>query len=163
MPIANSCLVDNDVVIYDTINMGFAISVDGVSEFDKGLMVGVVRNVENMGVVDIDKQIKAVVERVRSGTATADDLSGSTMTLSSTAGVAPAGTQSTPVLNLPNAALVGTSTAIKKPIVVNDEVVIRTMMPISLTFDHCIFDGEPAARFMKAIHDALENPELMLA
>mgnify|MGYP000477650338 CR=1 FL=1 len=163
VPVANSCLVDNDVVIYDTINMGFAISVDGVNEFDKGLMVGVLHDVEQMGVVQIDKEIKALVHRIRNNEATADDLTGSTITLSSTAGLAPGGSKSTPVLNLPNAALVGTSTAKKTPVVVNDEIVIRTVMPISLTFDHCLFDGEPAARFSKALNDALENPELMLA
>jgi pyruvate/2-oxoglutarate dehydrogenase complex dihydrolipoamide acyltransferase (E2) component len=69
----------------------------------------------------------------------------------------------TPVLNLPNAALVGPSTPIEKPVIRDGEVVARTMMPVSLTFDHCLLDGEPAARFMQAIHECLENPELLLA
>ncbi len=163
VPIANACQEGEEIVIYDNINMGIAVSMPGSSEYDSGLMVAVLRNVESMGLVDIDLQMKALIARVRQGEASADDLSGSTITLSSTAGVAPPGLQSTPVLNLPNAALLGPSTPMEKPVVRNGEIVPRTMMPMSMTFDHRILDGEPAARFMKAVHDCLENPELMLA
>lgn len=163
VPIANTCLQGDEAIVYKTINMGVAVSTPGTTEYDKGLVVGVLRNVESMGVVDIDKAMKALVHRIRNGEATAEDLSGATITLSSTVGTAPPGTKSTPVLNLPNAALVGTSTPIEKPVVVNGEIVVRTMMPLCMTFDHCILDGEPATHFMTALHDCLENPELMLA
>ncbi|MGI9284954.1 MAG: dihydrolipoamide acetyltransferase family protein [Pseudomonadales bacterium] len=163
VPIANACQEGEDIVIYDNINMGIAVSMPGSTEFDSGLMVAVLRNVESMGLVDIDLQMKALIARVRKGEASADDLSGSTITLSSTAGVGPPGLQSTPVLNLPNATLLGPSTPMEKPVVRDGEIVPRTMMPMSMTFDHRILDGEPAARFMKAVHDCLENPELMLA
>ena len=163
VPIANSCQEGDDIVIYDNINMGVAVSLPGVSEYDSGLVVAVLRNVERMGLVDIDREMKALVERVRNGQGTADDLSGATITLSSTAGIAPPGLMSTPVLNLPNAALVGPSTAVEKAVVRDGELVVRTMMPVSFTFDHRMLDGEPAARFMNALHEALENPELMLA
>ena len=163
VPIANSCQDGNEVVVYDNINMGIAISVPGSTEYDSGLMVAVLHNVERMGLVEIDRNMKALINRVRNGEATADDLSGSTITLSSTAGLAPPGMTTTPVLNLPNAALVGPSTPVDKPVVHNGEIAIRTMMPVSFTFDHRLLDGEPAARFMKAMHEALENPELMLA
>jgi pyruvate/2-oxoglutarate dehydrogenase complex dihydrolipoamide acyltransferase (E2) component len=123
----------------------------------------VLRGVESMGVVDIDVQMKALINRVRNGQGGAEDLSGSTITLSSTAGVAPPGMTTTPVLNLPNVALVGPSTPVERPVVYNGEIVPRTMMPVSFTFDHRLMDGEPAARFMKALHEALENPELLLA
>ena len=163
VPIANSCQNGNDVVIYENINMGIAISIPGNTEYDSGLMVAVLHNVERMGLVEIDREMKALINRVRNGEATADDISGSTITLSSTAGLAPPGMTTTPVLNLPNAALVGPSTPIDKPVVHNGEIAVRTMMPVSFTFDHRLLDGEPAARFMKAMHEALENPELMLA
>ena len=143
--------------------MGIAISTPGTTEFDSGLMVAVLHNVERMGLVEIDREMKALISRVRNGEATADDMSGSTITLSSTAGLAPPGMTTTPVLNLPNAALVGPSTPVDKPVAYNGEIAIRTMMPVSFTFDHRLLDGEPAARFMKAMHEALENPELMLA
>ncbi len=163
VPIANSCQDGNDVVIYDNINMGIAISMPGTTEYDSGLMVAVLHNVERMGLVEIDREMKALINRVRNGEATADDMSGATITLSSTAGLAPPGMTTTPVLNLPNAALVGPSTPVDRPVVHNGEIAIRTMMPVSFTFDHRLLDGEPAARFMKAMHEALENPELMLA
>ena len=163
VPIANSCLEGDEVVIYDNINMGIAVSVPGSTQYDSGLMVAVLHNVEQMGVVEIDKQMKALIGRVRSGEATADDLSGSTITLSSTAGIAPPGLKTTPVLNLPNAALLGPSTPLERPVVHNGEVVVRTMLPLSFTFDHRVLDGEPAARCMNALHECLEHPELMLA
>jgi len=163
VPIANSCQDGNDIVIYDNINMGIAISVPGTTQYDTGLMVAVLHNVERMGLVEIDIEMKALIKRVRNGEGTADDLSGSTITLSTTAGIAPPGLSTTPVLNLPNAGLVGPSTPIERPMVNNGEVVVRTMMPVSFTFDHRLLDGEPGSRFMSALHEALENPELMLA
>jgi pyruvate/2-oxoglutarate dehydrogenase complex dihydrolipoamide acyltransferase (E2) component len=70
---------------------------------------------------------------------------------------------STPILNQPNVALLGPSTPIERPYVYEGEVSIRTMMPLSFTFDHRALDGEPAARFMSALDDALRHPHLMLA
>jgi len=163
VPIANSCLEGDEIVIYDNVNMGIAISVAGSTPYDSGLMVAVLHNVERMGLVEIDRQMKSLIGRVRNGEATADDLSGSTITLSSTAGIAPPGLKTTPVLNLPNAALLGPSTPIERPVVRNAEVVVRTMLPLSFTFDHRMLDGEPAARCMNALHECLEHPELMLA
>jgi pyruvate dehydrogenase E2 component (dihydrolipoamide acetyltransferase) len=163
VPIANSCQDGDEVVIYDNINMGIAISMPGKTPYDSGLMVAVLHNVERMGLVEIDSEMKALIGRVRNGEGTAQDMSGATITLSSTAGLAPPGMTTTPVLNQPNAALIGPSTPIERPVVHNGEIAIRTMMPVSFTFDHRLLDGEPAARFMKALHEALENPELMMA
>lgn len=90
-------------------------------------------------------------------------MTGSTITLSTTAGLAPPGNRSTPLLNLPNTTLVGPSTPEQKPVVRDGEIVVRTMMPVSITFDHRVMDGEPASRFGKALYDAIEQPGLMLA
>ena len=127
-----------------------------------GIIDNVLRNVHAMAVVEIDKAMKSLVQRARRGELGVDELSGSTITLSTTAGLAPPGTRSTPILNLPNTTLIGPSTAETKPVVRDGEVVVRTMMPISMTFDHRIMDGEPAARFASALHDYIENPGLML-
>jgi len=163
VPIANSCLENDEIVIYRAINLGIAVSVPGTGEYDSGLIVGVVHGIENMGLAELDLSMKAMVERLRNGQATAKDTSGATITLSSTAGVGPPGLSSTPVLNSPNTALVGPSTPIERPVVVDGEICVRTMMPVSFTFDHRVMDGEPAARFMRALHDCLEHPELMMA
>lgn len=163
VPMANACIGDDSITVYGNINVGIAISVPGTDDFDGGLMVGVLRNMESMGVVDIDLAMRALIERVRSGNATPEDLTGSTITLSSTAGIGPPGLMSTPVLNMPNVALLGPSTPIERPAVVDGEIKVRTLLPLSFTFDHRALDGDPAARFMSALHDALEHPELLLA
>ena len=86
----------------------------------------------------------------------------STVTFSSTAGLAPGGMQSTPLLNLPNALLIGPSTPQDKPVVHKGKIKVRTMLPVSITFDHRVLDGSPIAKLAKIMHDCLENPELML-
>ena len=163
VPIANAALIDDEIVIYKSVNVGIAISLPGRTEWDSSLMVPVVRDVQAMGVAQIDKAMKELIARARQGSLTADDIAGGTITLSSTAGLAPPGTRSTPVLNLPSAVLVGPSTPQEKLVPVDGEAVVRTMMPVSMTFDHRVLDGEPAARFMNALHRYLENPVLILA
>ena len=163
VPIANSCLEGDEIVIYDNVNLGIAISMPGSTSYDSALRVGVLHRVEHMGLVELDMSMKALIQRVRNGEASVADLSGSTITLSSTAGIAPPGMTTTPLLNLPNAALLGPSTPIERPVVYQGEVCVRTMLPLSFTFDHRLLDGEPAARCMNALHEALENPELLLA
>ncbi|MCP3869172.1 MAG: 2-oxo acid dehydrogenase subunit E2 [Gammaproteobacteria bacterium] len=163
VPIINAALQGEDIVIYENVNMGLAISLPGESPWDSSLMVPVIRDVDSMGVVEIDREMKALVERARNGQLGPDDMKDSTITLSSTAGLAPPGMSTSPVLNLPNAVIVGPSTPQEKPVSRNGEIVVRTMMPMSMTFDHRILNGEPAARFMKYLHECLEHPELMLA
>ncbi len=162
VPIANANVVNDEIVIHRNINMGMAISIPGSTEYDSGLMVGVLHNVESMGLVAIDKGMRSLIARVRNGEATSDDLSGSTFTLSSTAGIGPPGLKTTPVLNQPNVALLGPSTPIERPMIKDGEVKACTMLPLSFTFDHRALDGEPAARFMAALNNALEKPSLLL-
>jgi pyruvate/2-oxoglutarate dehydrogenase complex dihydrolipoamide acyltransferase (E2) component len=162
VPIANAMIDGDDIVIHRHVNVGIATAMPGVTEYDSILVVPVIRNVQSMGVVEIDKAMKSLIERARRGELGADEMSGSTITLSTTAGLAPPGNRSTPVLNLPNTTLVGPSTPEQKPVVRDGEVVVRTMMPVSITFDHRVMDGEPASRFGRALYDAIEQPGLML-
>ena len=163
VPIANACKEGDEIIVRRNVHMGIAIALPGATEYESGLMVAVLRNADSMGLKDLDINMKDLIERTKAGKASQNELSGSTITLSSTAGIAPPGMTTTPVLNQPNAALVGPSSPIERPMIKDGEVAVRTMMPVSFTFDHCILDGEPAARFMKALHDALETPELLLA
>ena len=96
VPIANACLENGEIIIYENINMGIAISMPGTTEYDSSLVVAVLHNVEHMGLVEIDLSMKALVNRLRNGEATPQDMSGSTITLSSTAGIGPEGLHSTP-------------------------------------------------------------------
>ncbi len=163
VPIANASIVGDDIVVYESINVGIAIALPGETEYDSKLMVPVLKHVESMGVVDIDKGMKALIEKAYNGQLTAEDMHDSTVSFSSTAGLSPPGLKSTPILNLPNALLVGPATPQEKPIVHKGKIKIRTVLPISLTFDHRVLDGLPVARLTQHMHDCLENPELMLA
>ena len=163
VPIVNSCVENDTITVYSNINIGIAIAMQGENEFDESLVVAVLKNVESLGLAEIDKQMKALIDRARIGQASSDEMSGSTITLSSTAGLAPPGTTSTPILNQPNAALVGPSTPMQKPVVHEGEIMARTIMPISFTFDHRAIDGAPASRFMSVLNEHLSHPELMLA
>lgn len=162
VPVANARVEGDEIVIPREVHVGIATAVRGASDHESSLIVPVLRNAHTMGVVEIDQAMKALVERARAGKLGADELSGSTITLSTTAGLAPPGTRSTPILNLPNTTLIGPSTAETKPVVRDGEVVVRTMLPISMTFDHRIMDGEPSTRFASVLHDCIENPSLML-
>jgi pyruvate/2-oxoglutarate dehydrogenase complex dihydrolipoamide acyltransferase (E2) component len=162
IPLANSALVGDEIILYDTINVGIAVALPGETEYDSTLIVPVLKHVERMGLVEIDVGMKSLIERARRSALTAEDMTESTITISSTAGIAPPGMQSTPILNIPNAMIVGPSTPCEKPVVVNGQIVPRMMLPISVTFDHRVIDGEPAARFIKHLHECLENPELLL-
>ena len=163
VPLANASIVGDDIVIYESINVGIAIALPGETQYDSKLLVPVLKHVEHMGVVDIDKGMKALFEKARNGRLSADDMSDSTVAFSSTAGLSPPGMQSTPVLNLPNALLMGPATPQEKPVAHKGKIKIRTVLPVSLTFDHRVLDGSPVARLAKHMHDCLENPELMLA
>ena len=163
VPIANSSIDGDDILVHSSVNIGIAIALPGKNDIDTQLMVPVLHDVQLLGVVEIDKRMKALIERARCGQLAAEDMQGGTVTLSSTAGIAPPGLSSTPVLNLPNALLVGPSTPIERPVVHKGKIKVRTMLPISATFDHRILDGEPFSRFASALHDLLETPELMLA
>lgn len=163
VPLANASIVGDELVIYEGINVGIAIALPGETQYDSKLLVPVLKHVEQMGVVDIDKGMKALFEKARNGQLTADDMSDSTVAFSSTAGLSPPGMQSTPVLNLPNALLIAPATPQEKPVAHKGKIKIRTMLPVSLTFDHRVLDGSPIARLAKHMHDCLENPELMLA
>lgn len=162
VPIANAMIEGEEIVVYRNVNVGIATALPGKSAYESILVVPVLNNVQSMGVVEIDKAMKSLIERARRNELGADELTGSTITLSTTAGLAAPGTRSTPVLNAPNTTLVGPSTPEQKPVVRNGDIVVRTMLPISVTFDHRVMDGEPAARFGRALHDAIENPGLML-
>jgi pyruvate/2-oxoglutarate dehydrogenase complex dihydrolipoamide acyltransferase (E2) component len=162
VPIANASIVGDDIVVYDNVNVGIAIALPGDTEYDSKLMVPVLKHVDRMGVVEIDKGMKALIEKARNGQLSAADMSDSTVTFSSTAGLAPGGMHSTPLLNLPNALLIGPSTPQDKPVVRKGKIRVRTMLPISLTFDHRVLDGLPVAKLARIMHDCLENPELML-
>jgi len=163
VPEVNACVEQDSVVIYRNVNIGLAVSMPDAGPYESSLAVAVLDDVDRMGLVEIDLQMKSLLDRVRNGKALPSDFSGSTITLSSTAGIGPPGMTSTPVLNWPNVFIVGPSTPIERPAWHEGKPSPRMMLPVSYTFDHRSIDGAPVARFNKALCEALTDPELMLA
>lgn len=135
------------------INMGMAVDTD------KGLLVLVIRDTDKKGLQQFGAEFRDKVKRARVGKAAPDELSGGTFTITSL-GIYRV-EAFTPVINLPEVAILGVGRIMPKPVVRNNEIVIRQMMTLSLVFDHRLTDGAPAARFLDYICDLIEDPSLL--
>ncbi len=149
-PNMNVSLAGNEIVFHSDIHVGMAVAVPD------GLVVPVLRNVDQKGLAELTTESKKIGKQAREGKLSPDEMQGSTFTISNLGMYAVDGF--TPIINLPNAAILGVGRIQKKPVVINDEMVIRSMMTLSLSFDHRIIDGAPAAAFLTALKDTLENP-----
>ncbi|MCO7628727.1 2-oxo acid dehydrogenase subunit E2 [Pseudomonas fluorescens] len=133
-----------------------AVHVGVATQSDVGLMVPVVRHAEARSLWDSAAEISRLANAARNGKASRDELSGSTITLTSLGALG--GIVSTPVLNLPEVAIVGVNKIVERPMVVKGQVVIRKMMNLSSSFDHRVVDGMDAALFIQAIRGLIEQP-----
>ncbi|PMU11378.1 MULTISPECIES: dihydrolipoamide acetyltransferase family protein [unclassified Pseudomonas] len=133
-----------------------AVHVGIATQADIGLMVPVVRHAETRSLWDSAQEISRLAIAARNGKASRDELSGSTITLTSLGALG--GIVSTPVLNLPEVAIVGVNKIVERPMVVKGQIVIRKMMNLSSSFDHRVVDGMDAAQFIQAIRGLLEQP-----
>jgi len=133
-----------------------AVHVGIATQADIGLMVPVVRHAETRSLWDSAQEISRLATAARTGKASRDELSGSTITLTSLGALG--GIVSTPVLNLPEVAIVGVNKIVDRPMVVKGQIVIRKMMNLSSSFDHRVVDGMDAAQFIQAIRGLLEQP-----
>ncbi|KNH47187.1 2-oxo acid dehydrogenase subunit E2 [Pseudomonas lini] len=133
-----------------------AVHVGVATQADIGLMVPVVRHAETRSLWDSATEISRLATAARTGKASRDELSGSTITLTSLGALG--GIVSTPVLNLPEVAIVGVNKIVERPMVIKGQIVIRKMMNLSSSFDHRVVDGMDAAQFIQAIRGLLEQP-----
>src|SRR5471032_2613444 len=133
-----------------------AVHVGVATQSDIGLMVPVVRHAEARSLWDSAQEISRLATAARNGKASRDELSGSTITLTSLGALG--GIVSTPVLNLPEVAIVGVNRIVERPMVIKGQIVIRKMMNLSSSFDHRVVDGMDAAQFIQAIRGLLEQP-----
>lgn len=133
-----------------------AVHVGVATQSDIGLMVPVVRHAEARSLWDSAAEISRLATAARNGKASRDELSGSTITLTSLGALG--GIVSTPVLNLPEVAIVGVNKIVERPMVIKGQIVIRKMMNLSSSFDHRVVDGMDAAQFIQAIRGLLEQP-----
>jgi 2-oxoglutarate dehydrogenase E2 component (dihydrolipoamide succinyltransferase) len=153
-PLVNARIDGSDVVMQNFYDIGVAVSTE------KGLMVPIIRNADQLGFADIEKAIADVAKRARDGKVSVNELQGGTFTI--TNGGTFGSMMSTPILNPPQSAILGMHAITKRPVVVNDQIVIRPMMYLALSYDHRIIDGREAVQFLVRIKECVENPERML-
>ena len=143
--------IDGDEIVYKNYyNISFAVGTD------KGLVVPVLRNADELSFADIEKNIKEISEKARDGKLTIEDLQGGTFTISN--GGVYGSMLSTPILNLPQSGVLGMHNIVERPVVVDGEIKIRPIMYLALSYDHRIIDGKESVSFLKMIKENLEDP-----
>jgi 2-oxoglutarate dehydrogenase E2 component (dihydrolipoamide succinyltransferase) len=143
--------IDGDEIIYKNYyNISFAVGTE------KGLVVPVLRNADELSFADIEKNIKTISEKAKNGKLTIEDLQGGTFTISN--GGVYGSMLSTPILNLPQSGVLGMHNIVERPMVVDGEIKIRPIMYLALSYDHRIIDGKESVSFLKMIKENLEDP-----
>ena len=143
--------IENDEIIYKNYyNISFAVGTD------KGLVVPVLKNADELSFADIEKNIKEISEKAREGKLTIEDLQEGTFTISN--GGVYGSMLSTPILNLPQSGVLGMHNIVERPMVVDGEIKIRPIMYLALSYDHRIIDGKESVSFLKMIKENLEDP-----
>ena len=143
--------IEGDTIIYKNYyNISFAVGTD------KGLVVPVLKNADELSFADIEKNIKQISEKARDGKLTIEDLQGGTFTISN--GGVYGSMLSTPILNLPQSGVLGMHNIVDRPTVVDGEIKIRPIMYLALSYDHRIIDGKESVSFLKMIKENLEDP-----
>lgn len=154
IPAANASIEGDEIVYHDFVDLSVAVATP------KGLVTPVVRNVEGMGFVEIEKEIAALGNKARDGKLTLEDMAGGTFTISN--GGVFGSLYGTPIINLPQSAVLGMHAIKDKPVVVNGQIVIRPIMVVALTYDHRLLDGREAVTFLVKVRDYIEDPRKML-
>lgn len=155
-PMFNASLDEetNEIVLKKRYHIGIATATKA------GLVVPVIRDADQKSIRELAVEIAELSEKAHRQALRLDELQGSTFTITSTG--AGGGWFATPIINYPEVAIFGAHAIKRRPVVVGDEIVIRDMMGMSLTFDHRVIDGEPAGRFMRTVAYYLEHPEVLL-
>ena len=154
IPAVNAEIADDEIIYKNFINMGVAVGTE------KGLVVPVIRDVQDMGLADIELAVAEMGRKARDGKLSLEDLQGGTFTMSN--GGVYGSLMSTPILNMPQSGILGMHKIQDRPVVVNGEVAVRPMMYLALSYDHRIVDGKEAVTFLVRVKECLENPERML-
>jgi pyruvate/2-oxoglutarate dehydrogenase complex dihydrolipoamide acyltransferase (E2) component len=155
-PSINCSLIDNEIKIWEDINIGVAVALD-----EEGLIVPVVKNADEMSLVQVSRTVKDLSEKAQKGTLVPDEVTGGTFTLSTVGRQAESRFQ-TPILNQPESAILGVGAIADRAVVKDGQIVIRPIMPYSFTFDHRVINGFGAELFMKNIREIVETPDLLL-
>ena len=153
-PSANAYIDGDNIVYHDYCDVSIAVSTP------RGLTVPVIRNAESLSMADIEKKVIELAGKARDSKLTADDLTGGTFTI--TNGGVFGSLLSTPIINIPQSAILGMHKIEERPIALNGQVVIKPMMYVALSYDHRIIDGRESVSFLVRVKELLENPDQLL-
>ncbi|MCO4810139.1 MAG: 2-oxoglutarate dehydrogenase complex dihydrolipoyllysine-residue succinyltransferase [Gammaproteobacteria bacterium] len=153
-PVVNASVEDNDIIYHNYYDIGVAVSSD------RGLMVPVIRDVDQMSFADFEGALTDMAKKAQDGSIGMDDLTGGTFTI--TNGGIFGSMMSTPILNQPQSAILGMHSIQQRPMVVDGEIAARPMMYLAVTYDHRIIDGKEAVQFLVSIKEQLEDPSRLL-
>jgi 2-oxoglutarate dehydrogenase E2 component (dihydrolipoamide succinyltransferase) len=153
-PSVNAYIDGEELVFHDYCDISIAVSAP------KGLVVPVIRNAESLGMADIERKVVELATKARDNKLTMDEMTGGTFTI--TNGGVFGSLMSTPIINIPQSAILGMHKIQERPMAVNGQVVIRPMMYLALSYDHRIIDGRESVSFLVRVKDMLENPEQLL-
>ena len=154
-PLVNGYIKENNIIVPEFADIGIAVSTP------KGLMVPVIRNAESKSIAELETAIAEMADKARNNKISIDDLSGGTFSI--TNGGVFGSLLATPILNPPQSAILGMHNIVERPIALNGQVVIRSMMYVALSYDHRIIDGRESVGFLVKVKEYLENPESMTA
>ncbi|MCB1190986.1 MAG: 2-oxoglutarate dehydrogenase complex dihydrolipoyllysine-residue succinyltransferase [Leptospiraceae bacterium] len=153
-PMVNAQIDGEEFLIPDYVDMGISVSTD------KGLVVPVVKNAESLNFAQLESEILRLAGKARDGKLSVEEMSGGTFTI--TNGGVFGSMLSTPILNIPQSAILGMHNIVERPWVVNGEIVIRPIMYVALSYDHRVVDGKDSVSFLKAVKEYMEDPSRML-
>jgi 2-oxoglutarate dehydrogenase E2 component (dihydrolipoamide succinyltransferase) len=153
-PLVNARIDGTDIVHQNFCDIGVAVSTD------RGLMVPILRDADQLGFEEIEKKIAELAKKARDGKIAFNDLEGGTFTI--TNGGVYGSMMSTPILNPPQVAILGMHAIQKRVVVVNDQIAIRPMMYLALSYDHRLIDGREAVQFLARIKESVENPATLI-
>ena len=149
-PAINAEIAEDEIIYKNYYNISFAVGTE------KGLVVPVLQNADQLSFADVEKNIKSISTKAKEGKLTIDDLQGGTFTISN--GGVYGSMLSTPILNLPQSGVLGMHNIYERPMVVDGEIKIRSMMYLALSYDHRIIDGKESVSFLKLVKENLEDP-----
>jgi pyruvate dehydrogenase E2 component (dihydrolipoamide acetyltransferase) len=153
-PEVNASMTDTEILLYPYVNLAVAVALPG------GLICPVIRDADRMGLAELSKSSKELIERAKQRKLTMDDMEGGTFTLSSM-GPNATGGFGTPIINPPQSGIMQIGPSIRKPVVVEEQIVIRSMMIVNFTFDHRLVDGMAIAGFVRSIKKYVIDPALI--
>lgn len=159
-PVINSSLIENQVILWEDINIGVAVAVGEGAE--SALVVPVVKNADKKSLVELSREIKTLGEKARTGKLLPDDVTGGTFTLTNIGAVGGGYSFGTPIINQPQSAILGTGVITDRAVVRDGQIVIRPIMTYSFTYDHRVIDGAPATKFVNELRQLIETPTLTL-